>query len=154
MNMNNSEFDSFLFSQIRKAMDHLKIQKPRLYAIRYWKIHEVFQIHSFHTGRERERDLPGFSVGENREERLFGLKENEYGSFWNEWSGEGKWKVSVWMSFVFIDFKVPRGGINDLFYFFLFIFHFQNHPLFPNLQIKFLRKTIYTNVLYTNFLSI
>ena len=43
-------------------------------------------IVSTQGGRERERgrDLPGFSVGENREERLFGLKENEYGSFWNE----------------------------------------------------------------------
>ena len=68
-------------------MDHLRIQKPRLYAIRYWKFHEVFHIRSIH--RERERELPGFAVAENWEERVFGLKENEYGSFWNEWSGEG-----------------------------------------------------------------
>ena len=75
-------------------MDHLKIQKPRLYAIRYCKIMKYF---TSVVSTQRERDLPGFAVEENVEEnweeRLFDLKENEYGSLWNEWSGEGNGRV-------------------------------------------------------------
>ena len=122
MNMNNNEFNSFLFSQIRKAMDHLKIQKPRLYAIRYCKIMKYFTS-VVSTQRERER-LAWFCSRRERGRELrrkavwFEGKWVRKLMEWMKW--RRKWKGSVWMSFVFIDFKVPRGGINDLFYFFFF----------------------------------
>ena len=60
--MNNNEFNSFLFSQIRKAMDHLRIQKPRLYATEKFMKYFTSIVS---TERERERELPGFAVAEN-----------------------------------------------------------------------------------------
>ena len=125
MNMNNNEFNSFLFSQIIKAMDHFRIQKPRLYAIRYWKFHEVFHIHSFHTGRERERETCLVFLWERTEKKgclvwrkmsteAFGMNEVEKEMNLNQ----------LW----FIDFKSFTGALIKAFFSFSFLFLFQIPP--------------------------
>lgn len=125
MNMNNNEFNSFLFSHIRKAMDHLRIQKPRLYAIRYWKIHEVFHIRSFYREREtclvlqwERSEKKGCLVRRKMSTEAFGMNEVE-----KEMEGFCLNEFSIYR------FEVPRGGgLIRAFFSFSFLFLFQIPP--------------------------